>query len=376
MLDLENQIFRQIEKSNNILIVFKMCEESDALAAALSLFLFLKDLGKDVDIVNAGDKNTNTLSFLPSFNEINTKLENIRRFIVSLNIKNATVNQIKYSLDKEKLNFIISPSSGFFTPEDVSSKAGEFRYDLIISIALADLESLGSIYDNNVEFFYKTTIINIDNDAKNEEFGQINYIDLNTAAVSEILYYLIKNHQVVRVSEDIATCLLAGIIKKTKNFKIGNLSPKTLLAGSELIGFGARREEIIKNLFYSKSFNSLKAWGELLNKLKSENNGEFLWSKLDNENSDFQLSSLDEMADELIGSLPKTKYFAVVKKITHNKSSLRLFSLNGVSALDLLKGHEAEGSHEVAEISLNQDINTTINETIPKIARLLKKLSS
>jgi nanoRNase/pAp phosphatase (c-di-AMP/oligoRNAs hydrolase) len=376
MLDLENQIFRQIEKANSILIIFKMREENDALAAALALFLFLKNNNKEVDIVNIGDKTRNSLSFLPSFEKINSKLENIRRFIVSLNIKNATVNQIKYSLDKENLNFIISPSSGFFSEKDLSSKAGEFRYDLIISLASPDLESFGSAYDNNVEFFYKTTIINIDNDAKNEEFGQINYIDLNTVTLSEIIYYLIKNYHLENIDEEIATCLLAGIIKKTKNFKTGNLSPKTLLTGSELIERGAKRDDIIKNLFYSKSFDSLKAWGEILNKLKSENNNKFLWSRLDNESSDFQLSSLDEMVDELIGSLPETKSFVVIKKSTKNRSSLRLFSLNGVSALELLKNYQTSGNHEVAEIELDQDLNTTANKTIPEIINKLQKLSS
>ncbi len=376
MLDLENQIFRQIEKSNNILIIFKMEEESDSLAASLALFSFLKKNNKTVDILNAGTNKDSNLSFLPNFNQITNKLENIRRFIVSLNIKNATVNQIKYSLDKESLNFIISPSSGFFTPEDVSAKAGEFRYDLIISIGSPDLESFGATYDNNVEFFYKTTIINIDNDAKNEEFGQINYIDLNTAAISETLYYLLKNHPEKLISEDIATCLLAGIIKKTKNFKIGNLSPKTLLSGSELIGFGGRREEIIKNLFYSKSFTSLKAWGEILNKLKSINNEEFLWSRLDSEAADFNLSSLDEMVDELIGSLPKVKHFAVIKKVAKEKSSLRLFSLSGISSMEILKPWKPYGNHLSAQFEIEKDINHVAETIIPEIASRLKKISS
>ena len=170
--------------------------------------------------------------------------------------------------------------------------------------------------------------------------------------------------------------MLAGIIKKTKNFKIGNLSPKTLLAGSELISFGAKRDDIIKNLFYSKSFDSLKAWGELLNKLKSENNDEFLWSRLDNESSDFQMSSLDEMVDELIGSLPKAKYFAVIKRVSNDKSMLRFFSLNGASALELLKDYKATGNHEVAEINLDCDLNTAANKTISEIKIKLKKLSS
>jgi len=376
MLDLENQIFRQIEKSKSILVVFKLQENDDSLAASLGIFLFLKKIGKETEVIGIGEKTDNNLSFLPNFSEIKSKLENIRRFIVSLSVKNATVNQIKYSLDDDKLNFIISPSAGWFSPEDVSAKAGDFRYDLIITIGLSDLESLGEAYDENIEFFYKTTVINIDNKAGNEEFGQVNFIDLNTAANSEIIYYLLKNYRPEDISEEAATCLLAGIIKKTRNFKVGNLTPKTLLAGSELISRGAEREKIIKNLFHSKSFDSLKAWGEILNKLKSENEGELLWSKLENAGADFILSNLDEMVDELVGSLPKAKYFAVFKKNGDGKTTLRLFSLNGISANEIALYFGGSGNRDVAEALFNQNINEASSEAIKTIIEKVNKKAS
>ncbi|MDP2766655.1 MAG: hypothetical protein Q8O41_04270, partial [Candidatus Methanoperedens sp.] len=64
-----------------------------------------------------------------------------------------------------------------FTEDDISSRSSGFKYDLIIALDTADLESLGQIYDNDTEFFYKTPIINIDHHSENEEFGQINFIE-------------------------------------------------------------------------------------------------------------------------------------------------------------------------------------------------------
>lgn len=357
MINLEQQIFKQIEKAENILIVFLRQKNGDSLAASLALFLFLKDLNKRVDIIGAKeDKNKENqekteLSFLPSFNEIEANLKNLRKFIVSLNIKNSKVSQIKYSLDEDKLNFIISPVSGWFQPSDVSSKAGDFKYDLIITVGINNLESLGEIYDNDVEFFYKTTIINLDNSAANEDFGQINFIDLNSATNSEIVYYLLKNYQKIKISEDVATCVLAGIIKKTRNFKSGNLSPKTLLTSSELISLGAKREDIIKNIFYSKNINSLKLWGEILKYLKSELSGEFLWSKINQNNiDDFSLNNegIEEIIDELISGLPKAKVFIILTK-TNNTFKIKVFSLKMVNCLKLLQNYNAKGDVFYAE---------------------------
>lgn len=50
MLTLEQQIFRQIEKSGKILISFAADWNGDAVASALALSLFLKKLGKEVEI--------------------------------------------------------------------------------------------------------------------------------------------------------------------------------------------------------------------------------------------------------------------------------------------------------------------------------------
>lgn len=356
MIDLEKQIFKQIEKANKILILFSNKNDGDALSASLALFNFLESLNKKVDIVgiknnNNHDNGNSNLAFLPNFKKIAETLNNLRKFIVSLDIKNAKISQIKYSVEEDKLNFIISPSSGWFSAEDVSSRAGEFKYDLIITIAVPELESLGAIYDNNIEFFYKTTIINIDNSAANEDFGQINFIDLNSVTNSEIVYYLLKNYQSVKLSEGVATCILAGIIKKTKNFRSGKLSPRTLLASSELIDLGAKREDIINNLFYSKNINSLKIWGEILNNIQSIYDGGFLWSTINLEtinHSHIDNDILEDIVDELISSLPEAQVFVLLVK-NKEEINIKAFSLKKVDCLNLLKNYNAKGNKFLAE---------------------------
>jgi len=380
MLDLEQQIFRQLEKSKNILIVFPTDWDGDAVASSLALFLFLKKLGTEVEVVgpeNFGAREP--LSFLSSYSEIKNNLNNLRRFIVSLNIKAAKVNQIKYTVDKEQLNFIISPATGWFKPEDVSTRAGEFKYDLIITVGLSELESLGKIYDDNIEFFYKTTIINIDRHSANEEFGQINFVDLNAIATSEILFYLLKNYKPELIDENIATCLLAGIIQQTKNFKTANLTPRTLLTTSELITRGARREEIVDHLYRSRSLASLKLWGKLLNNLKSEKNNELLWSKLtinDFQETGATAGDLTDVVDELITAIPNTKIVAILYEEPDRQVKIIVYSLKNINALDFIKEYRPTGTIKMAQALSNQDLALTIAEIIPNLRNKLDKLNS
>jgi len=380
MLNLEQQIFKQIEKSKSILIIFSAKQGGDAVASALALFLFLKKQNYEVSVVATNMEGAkNSFSFLPGYSEIQDNLNNLRRFIVSVDISQAKVNQIKYLVDNNTLNFIISPSEGWFKPEDVSARAGEFKYDLIITVGLSDLESLGDLHDENVEFFYKTSIINIDHQAGNEEFGQINFIDLNAVAISEIIFYLLKNNSPEAINEDIATCLLAGIIQKTKNFKTSNLTPRTLLTTSQLISNGANREEIVNHLYRSRDLSTLKLWGRVLNNLRSEQGEEIIWSKLemkDLQETSSSLESLDEIIDELIMNVPNAKLAIIFCEETPASSKIIIYSLKNLNALELLNGYSPKGTAKLAMANISKDVETASIELITELKNKLEKLSA
>lgn len=379
MLDLEQQIFRQWEKSKNILITFPADWDGDAVASSLALFLFLKKLGKETEI--AGFKISEArqpLSFLPGYPQIQKNLSNLRRFIVSLDISAAKVNQIKYTVDNDRLNFIISPATGWFKPEDVTARAGEFKYDLVVTLGASDLEALNSLYDDNVEFFYKTTVINIDHRSANEDFGQVNFVDLNAVATAEILFYLLKNYREDLIDEDIATCLLAGIIQETRNFKTANLTPRTLLTTSQLIALGARREEIVNHLYRSRDFNSLKLWGKVLSSLKSERNNELLWVKLNAvefQEQDTIEEDLTDIVGELIANVPSAKIMAVFRATAPDKTKLLIYSLKNINALDFIREYDPRGTIKIAGAVINQDLDTAVVEIISALKNKLDKLT-
>jgi len=380
MLTLEQQIFKQIEKSKNILIIFSADREGDTIASSLALFLFLKKQGYETTLVCQGLEETNhAFSFLPAYSQIQNNLDNLRRFIVSVDIGRAKVNQVKYLVDNNILNFIISPSEGWFKPEDVSSRAGEFKYDLIITIGTSDLESLGKLYDQNIEFFYKTALINIDHKANNEEFGQINFIDLNAVAISEILFYLLKNYKPETISEDVATCLLAGIIQKTKNFKTSNLTPRTLLTTSQLISIGANREDIINHLYRSRDLATLKLWGRVLNNLQSEKHEELIWSKLqlrDFKETSSSPENLNDIIDELIMNVPSAKLVVIFCENGPTTTRILVYSLKNINVLEILANYKPQGTIKNASIIINKNIADASIVLLSELQSKLEKLNA
>lgn len=362
------------------MVTFRKTWNGDSVASALGMYLFLKKIGKEVEIAAEKFEQSSVYSFLPGHANIKNSIENLRQFIISLDIKDTKVGQIKYKVEDDILNFIVSPKDGFFTEDDIASRSSGFKYDLIITLDSPDLESLGKIYDNDTEFFYQTSIINIDHHAENEEFGQINFVELNAISTSEILFSLFESYSRDLIDENIATCLLAGMISKTRSFKTPNITPRSLSAAAQLVAMGAEREKIVNHLYRSRPINALKLWGRVLAKMSSDLGNKLIWSslsKVDFVKTDSSEFDLNDVVDELIINVPQAKVIVLIyEKEEDGKQSTKalIYSGKNINSLDLVKIFNPTGTKDVAEIKLAKSREEAEKEIIGHIKGRLEKL--
>ncbi|MFH1661659.1 MAG: DHH family phosphoesterase [Candidatus Falkowbacteria bacterium] len=383
MLTQEQQIFEQIKKANNILITFRKTWNGDSTASALAMFLFLKKMGKNVEIAAEKFEQGKLYSFLPAYSEIKDSVDNLRKFVISLDITNTKVGQIKYETEENKLNFIISPKDGFFEDSDITSSSSGFKYDLVITLDTPDLESLGRIYDNDTDFFYQMPIINIDHHSDNEEFGQINFIKLTAVSTSEILFSLFNNHASDLIDEDIATCLLAGMISKTRSFKTPNVTPSALSSASNLISIGARREEIVNHFYRSRPLNVLKLWGRVLARLTSSLDNKLISSILtitDFTKTDSSEEDLGDVIDELIINIPQAKviviiYEKIIREGEKENICVMVHSTKNIDSLALIKEFNPQGTKDLAYTEMQKPVQEVEKEVMSLIKEKLEKLS-
>ena len=376
MLSVEQQIIEQVDKANRILVTFGRDWKGDTIASALALKNWLAERGKVADIVAEKSNRVLPFSFLPGYALISNELDNIRRFIISLNLTNAAVDQVEYRLEKQTLDFIVSPKNGFFTPSDISSRSSGFRYDLIFVLGTPDLESLGSIYDRDTEFFFKTPIINIDHNPANENFGQINFVNVKAVAVAEILYDLITTVPENKIDEDMATCLLTGLITSTKSFKTPNITPHTLTIASELITMGGRREEIINSLYRSRKLNVLKLWGRALTGLKETPDGRLVWSQIssvDFTETKTDATHLTDIIDELIINMPKAQIIVLLYEDNKNTKAI-VHSVKNFNTLELTDSFHSTGTRNLSTIHFDKPLAEASNELIPLLEKKISTL--
>lgn len=309
------QAVELINRSKNIVICLPVSPSSDAISGGLGLFLSLEKLGKRAKVVCSKFELPSGHGFLPKSDAIEKDLSNIRQFVINLDVSKVSVEELSYAIEDKKLNIYITPKDGFFEARDVTTSAGAYAYDCIVAIDVADLESLGDLTSKNAEFFYRTPVVNIDHHANNNHFGAVNIVDLTATSTSEIIFELVKALGFNVLDEQVATTLLTGIISKTKSFQTPSVTPRSLAVASHLIASGARREEIIDNLYQSKSISTLKLWGRALARVQQRFEGRFIYTMLGEQDfikSNATEDDLPQIIDELIVNVPTAEIIAVV----------------------------------------------------------------
>ncbi|PIS40619.1 MAG: hypothetical protein COT26_02405 [Candidatus Kerfeldbacteria bacterium CG08_land_8_20_14_0_20_43_14] len=356
-----------LKKAKNILVCLPRVLSTDAISSGVALHLVLGNLGKTVRVVGSDQELPESHGFLPKSGEIATNLANLKKFVISVDLKKAPISELSYSTEDNKLNIYLTPKAGFYQHADISTSTSQPEFDCVITLDCQDLDHMGSLFEQNTEFFYATPVINIDHSPANEHFGQVNVVDLVATSVSEIVAGLIKEIDPNIVNSDVATALLAGMIAKTKSFQSSTVTPKSLNLASELMAAGARREEIIKHLFQAKSLSVLKLWGRALARLRATEDGKLVWAVLNR--ADFERAgatpiSLPGVLDELIVNTPKAMITAVIYEEpkggvtilaqTHlSVNGLKIFaSLQPQGTAHDLSWHLAEGTLSDAEAQL------------------------
>ena len=309
------QILEAIKRSSRPLICVPRSAGADGYASAIGLARVLERLDKKADIVAADGTTPKNLHFLPGHEKVSPALENLRRFVIEIDASRTKVDELTYEMKDDKLVIHLSPKKGFWDAKDLNVSSSGYRYDLIVCLGAADLESCSHLYSDHPDFFYRTPILNVDHRAENEHFGQLNVVDLTAVSVSEVVHDLVEAIEPGLLDEETVTALLTGMISKTKSFKTRNVSPKTLQTASKMVAKGARRDDIVHHLYRTRSVPTLRLWGRALARLKVDSAASFVWTLLSQQDflhAGAEEADLPDVIEELIASTPDAKTVALI----------------------------------------------------------------
>jgi len=318
-----DQIIELVEKSKRILITSHLDPDGDSIGSQLVLKGWLKNLTKEVRIINQGN--------IPP----------------------------KYLfLDEER------------AIEDFNStlfEAGEA--DLVFVLECPNLKRTGKVKELIGE---GNRIINIDHHPDNSIFGDLNYIDTQASALGEIIYELIA-YTGYRLNKETATQLYAAILTDTGRFRFSNTTPRALRICAELVGQGANPKEINNQIYYNNSESALRLLGFTLQNLETFGKGKISFMVIDQKSlKDFEATVEDTESFVNYSLFLKGAEVGVLfrqKSKSLTKVSLRSQNSFDVSSLARIFG--GGGHRNAAGCTLNQDLNSAKELILKKIKEQL-----
>jgi len=215
---------KTIEESENILLSTHENPDTDGIASLLAVSLYLDSIDKKYSIY-VPDPPLQNLSFLSNFNKIST----------------------------------ILPLENF---------------DLLIGFDYADFKRLRLDKLN----LSNCKIITLDHH-ENNYTGYLEIIDIQSSSTSEIVYDFFENND-INITQDIGSCLYAGILEDTVGFSERNTTSKVLKISSELFSLNIDYVSIYKNILGLKSFETAKITGLALSRLKKDKETSSVYSYL------------------------------------------------------------------------------------------------
>lgn len=229
------------DKENTFAVVVGQSYTMDEMASALSLYLTLKSVNKDVSVISGKEPQVE-VSSLVGIDNVRPNFESSTGdLIVSFPYQNDEIGKVSYTLEEGFLNIIVKPKDNplSFGEKDVVFKRSGSNPQVIITVGVKRISELQAFFD--VQSLKDTTIINIDRAGNNEGFGDVVIIGQGASSVSEQVANLMLSLG-YGLDEDISQNLMSGIVASTGNFQ----SPRTSSLAFEMAGIllrnGAKRD--------------------------------------------------------------------------------------------------------------------------------------
>lgn len=235
----------------------------------------------------------------------------------------------------------------FILPEKLEISS----YDAIIACDSVE-RGFNKIYPKTSE---KQAIILIDHHPDITLQGDVNIMDSSCSSVCEIIYRFF-NFFNLKITKEVATCLMVGILGDTGNFQHANTSTQVINMASDLMKKGAPISKIVDAVFANKKISTLKLWGRAFEKAKiNQKNGMIITVLTEDDIKDCDASTEDiAQVASILNTVPGTKFSLILSQRENDniKGSLRSEEYKGIDVSEIAHrfgggGHKLASGFEI-----------------------------
>lgn len=360
-MDLFTQIQSLLSSAQNILLISHASIDGDGVGSGLGLQMALSKMGKKVTFYSRNPV-PEVFRFLPTIQNITNEFSLNRDFIIQIDTTQTKIDKIRTEEGEQKLKIVVTPQNGTLNKDDITMLSGGKSFDLIFTLDTSNLDHTGLMNGPQAELFYETPIINIDHHITNEQYGKVNLVDVTATSTAELVLGLIEHLEQIQplMDDDIATCLLSGVVVDTGSFQNANTTPKAFAVAAKLLAAGARQQEIVRHLFKMHELSTLKLWGRTLSKLNHDPDLKLAWTtvtKQDFQDTNAKESELDGLMDQLITSASDADIVFLMRETEEGDVKVSLRSLKNIDITPIVLpfgggGHQRAAGFKISNSSL------------------------
>jgi len=241
--------------------------------------------------------------------------------------------------------------------------------DLIIAIDMSDLERSGGIY--KASWHDDTPLLVIDHHETNNGFGDVNVVEPEAAATAIPLFQFLKILG-TPINDEIATCLLAGILTDTRGLRTETTTPEVLSIVSQLIEVGGDYLGVMQRTMDSVPYQQMRAWGVALSRLQLD--GEAAWTTFPlKEKTALGIEDHDDLdLGNLLSQLAEAKIIASFLEMRNGTVKISLRARPGYDVAHIAKKLGGGGHRQAAGCSVTGSLDTAVDLVRPLLQKALK----
>ncbi len=305
------QIIDVIKTHDRFILTTHQLPDGDGIGCEMAFLNFLKQMGKQVFIVNEKELN-DKYKFLSGSDEI------------------LTLKAFKKKGFKPEVSFVFDCS---------------------------DEERMGSI---SKIISKMPIIVNIDHHLENKRFGTINWVDAQQSSVGMMCYFLIAHTN--KMNKEIAECLFTSISFDTGSFHY-NIKENTFYVAGELLKYGIDPQYIANKIYYQQPLKVIKLLTLTLNTIKMDKNLKVVWAKISDDMFKKTKTS-EEDTEGLIDVIREVKEAEMAFLMKERKNEIKI-SIRSKSIYNVYKiakcfgggGHSNASGFSIKNVSLEKAEN-------------------
>jgi bifunctional oligoribonuclease and PAP phosphatase NrnA len=217
--------------------------------------------------------------------------------------------------------------------------------------------------------------VNIDHHVSNSGYGDLVLLDVDAAAVAEVVYPVVGALH-PRLDADTATCLLTALLTDTGSFHYASVTPRSFRLAAELATAGASPADVFSRVYENRSSASVRLLGAALSRMTLAEDGRVAWTAVTQEMLRETGAAMEE-SEGIVGALRAIRGIRVALLFKEEPEGIHV-SLRGldVRAHVIAEAFGGGGHAAAAGFTAKAPLDEVIRRTLVVVHRELEAAAS